>query len=82
MQFGLLKCRWFPTGKIVFLAPTRPLVDQQKSACISIVGIPERITEEMTGASMPVDERRKAWTSKSVFFCTPQVRMNLLLGLF
>lgn len=25
--------RWFPAGKIVFLAPTRPLVEQQAKAC-------------------------------------------------
>ena len=32
--------RWFPGGKVIFLAPTRPLVTQQIGACHDIVGIP------------------------------------------
>lgn len=33
--------RWFPLGKIVFLAPTKPLVDQQRDACLYKVSIAE-----------------------------------------
>lgn len=29
--------RWFPTGKIIFLAPTKPLVSQQIGACYNIM---------------------------------------------
>lgn len=31
--------RWFPDGKVVFLAPTKPLVAQQIDACYQITGI-------------------------------------------
>lgn len=41
--------RWYPTGKIVFMAPTRPLVAQQIEACYKIMGIPLADTMEMTG---------------------------------
>lgn len=41
--------RWYPTSKIVFMAPTKPLVAQQIEACHSIVGIPQDDTAEMTG---------------------------------
>lgn len=33
--------RWFPLGKIIFLAPTKPLVAQQIEACYKITGISE-----------------------------------------
>jgi len=38
--------RWFPTGKIVFMAPTKPLVTQQIEACHKIMGIPQTDTVE------------------------------------
>lgn len=41
--------RWFPQGKIVFMAPTRPLVAQQIRACYDIMAIPTKDTVEMTG---------------------------------
>ncbi len=31
--------RWFPHGKVVFIAPTKPLVVQQRDACCSIMGV-------------------------------------------
>lgn len=36
-------------GKIIFMAPTRPLVTQQIEAFHSIMGVPKDITIEMTG---------------------------------
>ena len=41
--------RWYPKGKIVFLAPTKPLVAQQIIACHEIMGIPSEETIELTG---------------------------------
>ncbi|KAL0882210.1 hypothetical protein ABMA27_000753 [Loxostege sticticalis] len=67
--------RWYPLGKIVFTAPTRPLVAQQIEACYDIIAIPPNDTIEMTG-HMHVNTRKQHWQSKRVFFATPQVIYN------
>ena len=63
--------RWFPEGKVIFCAPTRPLVTQQIQACYKIMGIPERHTAEISGR-VPSTSRKQMWENKRVFFCTPQ----------
>ncbi|CAA7024326.1 unnamed protein product [Microthlaspi erraticum] len=64
--------RWFPEGKIVFAAPSKPLVMQQIEACHNIVGIPQEWTIDLTGQTCP-SKRAYLWKSKRVFFVTPQV---------
>ena len=74
--------RWYPQGKIVFMAPTKPLVTQQIEACYKIMGIPQDETAEMTG-NVAVSVRERLWKQKRVFFMTPQVMSNdLSRGLF
>lgn len=65
--------RWFERsgGIVVFCAPTRPLVSQQIKACYSIVGIPQKVTSEISGRLKP-EHRKHLWATCSVFFCTPQ----------
>lgn len=64
--------RWYPKGKIIFMAPTRPLVAQQIDACYQIMGFPKDETVELTGRQTK-KIRAAAWCSKRVFYCTPQV---------
>jgi ERCC4-related helicase len=64
--------RWFPTtGKVIFLAPTLPLVNQQVQACYKIMGIPASATAILTGKLSP-QQRLEWWQSRRVFYCTPQ----------
>lgn len=41
---------WFPTGKIVFLAPTRPLVFQQSRGVAEMLNFPAELYETLTGS--------------------------------
>ncbi|KAL4069373.1 hypothetical protein J3A83DRAFT_4359291 [Scleroderma citrinum] len=67
--------RWFPDGKVVFVAPTKPLVAQQVDACHQTCGIPGRDAVELTGNN-PRAYRSQMWESKRVFYMTPQTLMN------
>ncbi|KAH8416002.1 hypothetical protein KR222_006323 [Zaprionus bogoriensis] len=64
--------RWYPQGKLIFMAPTRPLVSQQIAACQKIMPFPADDTVELTGR-LPRVKRAELWRSKRVFFATPQV---------
>lgn len=64
--------RWYPRGKAIFMAPTRPLVAQQIEAVCEIMGISKNITAELTG-QQDKRTRSSAWRSKAMFFITPQI---------
>ncbi|KAJ8290505.1 hypothetical protein GJAV_G00013740 [Gymnothorax javanicus] len=67
--------RWYPAGKIVFMAPTKPLVAQQIEACYKVMGIPQAHMAELTG-NIQAQARKELWKSRRVFFLTPQVMVN------
>ncbi|KFY37306.1 hypothetical protein V494_04816 [Pseudogymnoascus sp. VKM F-4513 (FW-928)] len=67
--------RWTKDSQIVFMAPTKPLVAQQVDACFNIAGIPRSATTMLTGEISPA-LRAEEWTSKRVFFMTPQTLDN------
>ncbi|XP_029454324.1 Fanconi anemia group M protein isoform X2 [Rhinatrema bivittatum] len=67
--------RWYPSGRIVFMAPTKPLVAQQMEACYKVMGIPQEHMAEMTGSIQALN-RKEIWNNCRVFFLTPQVMVN------
>ncbi|WFD28396.1 DNA helicase [Malassezia nana] len=71
--------RWFPKGKIIFVAPTRPLVNQQQQACHSLCGLPWDLAIELTGSTKRA-LRDDEWKSKRIFYMTPQTFENDLLS--
>lgn len=67
--------RWFPRSKIVFVAPTKPLVSQQVEACFKICGVPYSHTAQLTGTVLkPL--RATAYEERRVFYMTPQTLEN------
>ncbi|KAJ5143365.1 uncharacterized protein N7515_002152 [Penicillium bovifimosum] len=71
--------RWTKDSQIIFVAPTKPLVSQQVSACLDIAGIPRSQSTMLTGGAIP-GIRAEEWKSKRVFFMTPQTLINDLKG--
>ncbi|KAJ2977357.1 hypothetical protein NUW58_g7836 [Xylaria curta] len=73
--------RWMKSAKLIFVAPTKPLVSQQVDACFHIAGIPRSQTTLLTGEVQPA-LRAEEWNSKRVFFMTPQTLENDLAAGF
>ncbi|CAG8061766.1 unnamed protein product [Penicillium olsonii] len=67
--------RWTEDSQIIFVAPTKPLVSQQVSACLDIAGIPRSASTMLTGGASP-GIRAEEWKAKRVFFMTPQTLIN------
>ena len=68
--------RWFPSYKILFMAPTRPLVNQQLKAWKHQFSMQFNIKAiEVTGSMSP-EKRNQAWAEYQIFFTTPQVLEN------
>lgn len=67
--------RWTKDAKIIFMAPTRPLVSQQLEACLGLTGIPRQDASVMMG-NLNKAQRSWLWNEKRVFFATPQTVQN------
>ena len=67
---------WFDDGIIIFLAPTKPLIDQQKIAFSEIInGINEDEISTLSGKYQPVI-RKDLYKEKRIMFMTPQTLQN------
>ncbi|KAH8883931.1 P-loop containing nucleoside triphosphate hydrolase protein, partial [Thozetella sp. PMI_491] len=67
--------RWTKKGKIVFVAPTKPLAAQQIDACLQVAGVPRSQATLLTGETSPV-LREDEWATRRLFFMTPQTLIN------
>ena len=71
--------RWFPSGLIIFVSPTKPLVKQQVIAFIQYTGIDSTYVLDATGngsSSMNPTLRTQKLIGKRVVFATPQIIAN------
>ncbi|MFX1567316.1 MAG: DEAD/DEAH box helicase [Promethearchaeota archaeon] len=69
-------------SKVIFLAPTKPLVEQHFKSFLQLTNLPEESLISLTG-STPPDKRKNLWEDIKVAFMTPQVLQNdLISGLY
>ena len=66
-------------GKTLFLAPTKPLVQQHEREFKKFLEIDDEQLQVMTGDTRP-DKREKLWKEKQAFFATPQIVENDLIS--
>ena len=66
-------------GKILFLAPTRPLVEQHSSFLKEVLRIDASGIQTFTGTVL-ADRRKKLWEAAHIIVSTPQIIENDLLS--
>ena len=71
-----------PKSKVIFLAPTKPLVEQHHKSFLNLTLLPPESLQSLTG-TIPPKKRKELWTQIKVAFMTPQVLQNdLISGLY
>jgi ERCC4-related helicase len=68
-----------PKSKIIFLAPTKPLVNQHYQSFLELTVIPEENLKVITGTTSP-EKRRDIWKDLTIAFMTPQVLQNDIIS--
>jgi ERCC4-related helicase/ERCC4-type nuclease len=78
---GLLAAKrlyYYENSKVVFLAPSRPLVDQQARYLKQVLSIEEDLIVCLTGQDSP-EKRHEMWQSARLVVMTPQALQNDLI---
>ena len=69
-------------SKVIFLAPTKPLVEQHRKSFLDLTIIASKSLKTLTGAIAP-EKRKIIWEDLKIAFMTPQVLQNdLISGLY
>ncbi len=74
-----LRLEKFPEGKVVMMAPTRPLVMQHYNTFKATLALRDGEISLMTGETSPL-ERSRLWESSKFIFATPQTVRNDVRG--
>ncbi|HIQ38748.1 MAG TPA: DEAD/DEAH box helicase, partial [Methanothermococcus okinawensis] len=62
-------------GKVLIIAPSRPLVEQHYNSLKNFLNIPEKKIVVLTG-KIPPEKREKLWKTGKIFVATPQIVEN------
>ncbi len=73
------RLRRFPDGKILFLAPTKPLAVQHAETFRRVLKVPPDRIVVLTGATPP-EKRKELWAFAKVVCATPQTVENDILA--
>ena len=68
-----------PESKVIFLAPTKPLVEQHYKSFLDLTTIPQESLKCITGATQP-GKRKILWSDLTIAFMTPQVLQNDIIS--
>ncbi len=79
LMLSVYKLSEKPNFKIIFLAPTKPLVEQQYKSFLNLTVIPKDELSAITGATSP-EKRKEIWENLKVAFMTPQVLQNDIIS--
>ncbi|TFF96426.1 MAG: DEAD/DEAH box helicase [Promethearchaeota archaeon] len=69
----------YPKSKVIFLAPTKPLVNQHYETFKDLTTIDSEALKSITGSISP-DERKELWSEVKIAFMTPQVLQNDIIS--
>jgi ERCC4-related helicase len=65
----------YSDSKVIFLAPTKPLVNQHRTSFLDMTEFDAESLIAITGSTLP-DKRKELWKDARVAFMTPQVLQN------
>jgi len=68
-----------PDSRVIFLAPTKPLVEQHYKLFLNLTLIPPEELKSITGTISP-EKREEIWNGLKIAFMTPQVLQNDIIS--
>ena len=79
LLLSVQRLKTHPDSKVVFLAPTKPLVEQHKKTFLEHLDLPESQLQVFTGEITPV-KRAMLWKYARIIFSTPQGLENDIIN--
>ena len=79
LMLAAYRLRLYPQSKILFIGPTRPLIEQYKDVFIQHFEIPPEKLAVFTGNISP-EKRAEQWQTSQIIFSTPQGLENDIIN--